>query len=91
MKSTILLLSIFIFASSVNSFAQKSGKKYYITGQVLDNNNKPVSGAIVLIDNKKSDVTTDDKGMYKIKIKADAAIISILNLSGSLMNEVING
>jgi TonB-dependent SusC/RagA subfamily outer membrane receptor len=29
--------------------------------------------------------------MYKIKIKADAAIISILNLSGSLMNEVING
>ena len=91
MKSTILLLSIFIFASSVNSFAQKSGKKHYITGQVLDINNKPVSGAIVLIDNKKSDVTTDDKGMYKIKIKADAAIISILNLSSGLMNEVING
>ena len=91
MKSTILLLSIFIITSSVSSFAQKSGKKHYITGQVLDINNKPISGAIVLIDNKKSDVTTDDKGMYKIKIKADAAIISILNLSGSLMNEVING
>jgi TonB-dependent SusC/RagA subfamily outer membrane receptor len=45
----------------------------------------------VLIDNKKSDVTTDDKGMYKIKIKADAAIISILNLSSGLMNEEING
>lgn len=91
MKSTILLLSIFMITSSVSSFAQKSGKKYYITGQVLDINNKPVSGAMVLIDNKSSDVTTDDKGMYKVKIKADAAIISILNLSSGLMNEEING
>jgi TonB-dependent SusC/RagA subfamily outer membrane receptor len=91
MKSTILLLSIFMITSSVSSFAQKSGKKYYITGQVLDINNKPVSGAMVLIDNKSSDVITDDKGKYKVKIKADAAIISILNLSSGLMNEVING
>jgi TonB-dependent starch-binding outer membrane protein SusC len=91
MKSTILLLSIFIITSSVSSFAQKSGKKYYITGQVLDINNKPVSGAMVLIDNKSSGVITDNNGMYKVKIKADAAIISILNLSSGLMNEVING
>ncbi len=91
MKSTILLLSIFILTSSVSSFAQKSGKKYYITGQVLDINNRPVSGAMVLIDNKSSDVITDNNGMYKVKIKADAALISIVNLSGGLMNEAING
>jgi TonB-dependent SusC/RagA subfamily outer membrane receptor len=91
MKSTILLLSIFMITSSVSSFAQKSGKKYYITGQVLDINNKPVSGTMVLIDNKSSGVITDDKGMYKVKVKADAAIISILNLSSGLINEVING
>ncbi|HEX7493596.1 MAG TPA: TonB-dependent receptor plug domain-containing protein [Bacteroidales bacterium] len=91
MRSTILLLSIFIITSSVSSFAQKSGKKYYITGQVLDINNKPVSGAMVFIDNKSSDVITDDNGMYKVKIKADATIISILNFSSGLMNEVING
>jgi iron complex outermembrane receptor protein len=91
MKSTILLLSIFIIVSSVSSFAQKSGKKYFITGQVLDINNKPISGAMVFIDNKSSDVITDNNGMYKVKIKADAAIISILNLSGGLMKEAING
>jgi TonB-dependent starch-binding outer membrane protein SusC len=91
MKSIILLFSIFLFISSVSSFAQKSGKKHYITGQVLDINNKPVSGAMVLIDNKSSDVVTNDNGMYKVKVKADAAIISILNLSSGLMNEVING
>jgi TonB-dependent starch-binding outer membrane protein SusC len=91
MKSTILLLSIFIITSSVSSFAQKSGKRYYITGQVLDINNRPVSGAMVLIDNKNSNAITDNNGMYKVKIKADAAIISIGNLSGGLMNEAING
>ena len=91
MKSTVLLLSIFIITSSVSSFAQKSGKKYFITGQVLDINDKPVSGAMVFIDNKSSDVTTDNNGMYKVKIKADAAIISILNLSGGLMKEAIKG
>ena len=91
MKRTILLLSFFLITSSVSTFAQKSGKKHYITGQVLDINNKPVPGASVLIDNKNSDVITDDNGMYKVKIKGDAAIISILNFSGTLMNEVING
>ena len=91
MKSIILLLSIFIITSSVSSFAQKSGKKHYITGQVLDINNMPVSGAMVFIDNKSSDVITNDNGMYKVKIKADAKIISILTLSGGLMNEAING
>jgi TonB-dependent SusC/RagA subfamily outer membrane receptor len=82
---------VFILALSFNSFAQKSGKKYYITGQVLDINNKPVSGAMVLIDDKGSDVVTDDKGMYKVKVKADAAIISIVNLSSGLLSEEING
>lgn len=90
MKKSILLLSIFIIVSSISSVAQNSGKKHYITGQVLDINNKPVSGAMVLIDNKSSDVITNNNGMYKVKIKRDAKIISILNLSGGLMNEAIN-
>jgi len=91
MKSKILFLTILILSLSVNSFALKSGKKYCITGQVLDINDKPVSGAMVFIDNKRSDVITNDKGMYKVKIKTDAVLISILNLSGGLINEEING
>lgn len=91
MKRKILVLTILLLSLSVSSFALKSGKKYYITGQVLDVNNKPVSGAMVLIDNKSSDVVTDDKGMYKVRVNADAAQISVLNLSGALMKEEING
>ena len=91
MKTKTFILVVFILTLSVSSFAQKSGKKYYITGQVLDINDKPVSGAMVLVDNKSSDVITDDKGMYKVKVKADAATISIFNISCGLMNEEING
>lgn len=91
MKRKILVLTILLLSLSVSSFALKSGKKYYLTGQVLDVNNKPVSGAMVLIDNKSSDVVTDDKGMYKVRVNADAAQISVLNLSGALMKEEING
>ena len=91
MKSKFFLLTILILTLSVSAYAQKSGKKYFITGQVLDINDQPVSGAMVFIDNKKSDAITDDKGAYKVKVKADAVKISILKLSSDLMNEEING
>lgn len=91
MKSKILILTIFILTLSDSAFAQKSGKKYYITGQVVDMNDHPVSGAMVFIDNKQSDAITDEKGMYKIKVKADAAKISIFKLSCDLLNEEIKG
>jgi hypothetical protein len=91
MKSKMFLLTILILTLSVSTFALKSGKKYYITGQVLDVNDQPVSGAMVFVDNKKSDAITDDKGAYKVKVKADAVKISILKLSSDLMNEEING
>lgn len=91
MKTKAFILMIVVLTLSVSSFAQKSGQKYYITGQVLDVNNKPLSGIMLLIDNKSTDVTTDDKGMYKIKVKADAVTISIFNLSSGVMNEEING
>jgi len=91
MKTKTFLLVIFSLTLSFSSFAQNSGKKYYITGQVLDVNNKPVFGAAVLIDNKSTDVSTDENGMYKVKVKANAVLISIFNLSSGVVNEEIKG
>lgn len=91
MKRKLLFLTLLLLSVSVSSFAGKSGKKFYVTGQVLDINDQPVFGAMVFVDNKKSDVITNEKGMYKVKIKDDAVILSILHLSGGLMNEKING
>lgn len=91
MKTKIFFLLSLVLMISISAFAQKAGKKYYITGQVLDMNNKPVAGAMILIDNISSGITTNEKGMYKVKVKADAGIISIVTLSSGLLSEDING
>lgn len=90
MKNKLLYLTLLLFLA-VSTFALQSGKKHFISGQVLDINNQPVFGAMVFVDNKKTDVITDVKGEYKVKIKEDATLLSILNLSGGLINEKING
>lgn len=91
MKTKIFILMIFVLPLSLSSYAQKAGKKYYITGHVVDVNNKPVSGSMVLIDNISSGVITDDSGMYRVKVKANATNISIVNLASDLLTEEING
>ncbi len=91
MKRGIIFLMILILPLSCNLFAQKPGKKYYITGRVIDVNDKPVSGAIVLIDNQNTEVVTDAKGMYKVRVKTDAARIAVFKSINGLMDEEING
>ncbi|GAT62757.1 carboxypeptidase-like regulatory domain-containing protein [Paludibacter jiangxiensis] len=92
MQTHKILLLIFILSLSFGSFAQNSGKKYFITGQVLDANSKPVSGATVLVDNKSTNVVTDAKGNYKVKVKPDATVLSVFSIfNGLLINEEIKG
>jgi TonB-dependent SusC/RagA subfamily outer membrane receptor len=91
MKRRIIFLMILMLLLSCNLFAQKQGKKYYITGQVIDINDKPVSGAIVLIDNHNTEVVTDAKGMYKVRVKTDATKIAVLRPNIELKDEEING
>jgi len=91
MKRGIIFLMILMVPLSGNLFAQKHGKKYYITGQVLDLNDKPVSGAIVLVDNKNTQVVTDDKGMYKVRVKADAETIAVFKPANGQKDEEISG
>lgn len=92
MKAYKFFLVILILSLSTGSFAQNSGKKHYITGQVFDANNKPVAGASLLVDNKSADVFTDANGNYKVKVKPDATVLSVFALSsGLILNEEIKG
>jgi TonB-dependent SusC/RagA subfamily outer membrane receptor len=92
MKTTKFLLAFFVLSLSFGSFAQNSGKKYFITGQVLDANNRPVARATLLVDNKNTDVITDKDGNYKVKVKPNATMLSVFALSsGMLINEEIKG
>ena len=91
MKRGIIFLMILILPLSCNLFAQKTGKKYYITGQVIDVNDKPVSGAIVLVDDQNTQVVTDVKGIYKVRVKKDAKRIAVFKLMVGQRDEEING
>ena len=91
MKRSIIFLMILILPVYSNLFAQKQGKKFYITGQVIDVNDKPVSGAIVLVDNQNTGVTTDAKGVYKVRVKTSATRIAVFIPKNGQMDEEING
>jgi len=72
-------------------FAQKTVKKYDITGQVVDVNDMPVSDAVVIVDYKNTGVVTDNKGMFKVRVKNEATKIAVLKLPNGQSEEEING
>ncbi len=91
MKRGIVFLMILLVPLSGNLFAQKQGKKYNITGQVLDLNDKPVAGAIVLVDNRNTQVVTDERGMYTVRVKPNATMISVFKSSNGQQETEIKG
>jgi TonB-dependent SusC/RagA subfamily outer membrane receptor len=79
LKIVIIVLACFVLTESL--FAQKENKRRVITGIVTDVNQKPVSGAMILIDKKNSNVLTDDKGFYKVKVKPNARQITAFSFT----------
>ncbi len=91
MKPRILLLLLTaIFALNL-SYSQKSGKKMTISGVVIDADMYPVVNAIIMVDEVKTDVTTNMKGAYKIRVKPDAEKIGVFTFLTGNVEESING
>jgi TonB-dependent SusC/RagA subfamily outer membrane receptor len=84
----ILLLYVFLIP---NTQGQKSNKKFSITGFVLDANKNPINGAIIFIDNKKTEITTNEKGFYRIRVSPSAKKISVFTLMNGLNESEIGG
>jgi TonB-dependent SusC/RagA subfamily outer membrane receptor len=91
MKSRLLILTLLFVAASTLSSAQESTKKIAIKGVVTDINQQPVSGASVFVDNNRTDKVTNKKGVYKIKVLSGSKTISIMSVSGKLVELPING
>jgi TonB-dependent SusC/RagA subfamily outer membrane receptor len=90
MRSVLLILLTLILSVPGIAYGQK-GKKITITGKVVDTSNKPVAGATIFIDKKKTDVVTDQNGSYSIKVKPDASDILVFSLLSGATEEKING
>jgi TonB-dependent SusC/RagA subfamily outer membrane receptor len=95
MKSKIfiilLLAAYFPLVAIGQRTDHKSRKKVTITGFVTDANRNPVAGAIVLIDNANTNTFTNRKGFYKLKVRPDAVLITILTFNNTVAEAPIEG
>jgi TonB-dependent SusC/RagA subfamily outer membrane receptor len=69
-KKIIILIGLLFLSISINAQSKK------ILIKVKDENNKPVYGAIILLDNKKQTAVTNLNGMFRIKTDVIPKIIS---------------
>jgi TonB-dependent SusC/RagA subfamily outer membrane receptor len=91
MKFRIVILLLLVFAAGTAISGQNSKKKFTLTGLVVDADHNPVADAVLVIDNKKTVVTTNQHGSYKIKLKPSAEKIGIYAGKTVVIEEPING
>ena len=86
---------ILIFLSAIIAFspgtAQKAKKKVTISGIVTDVSKNPVSGAMILIDNDYTNIDTNNKGFFKIRVKPGAQVVSAFTFNNGTGEALIDG
>ncbi len=91
MKNNLLYLVLIFLLPYVPSSAQKANKKIAVTGLVTDAAQRPIGGAIILIDGNKTNAVTDYNGKFKIKVRPDADSLSILTFFNGVSTVAISG
>jgi TonB-dependent SusC/RagA subfamily outer membrane receptor len=91
MRIKVILLILFSFLIIAESSGQKNNKKTVVTGLVTDANQRPLVGALILIDGKNTGIATDDNGVYKLKVRPDADSITIVTFTNGINTEAIKG
>jgi TonB-dependent SusC/RagA subfamily outer membrane receptor len=91
MKIKIILLVLVAAFIITDLSAQKSNKKITITGTVLNEEKAPISNAIIMIDDVKTNYLTDAEGKYKIKVKPTASKIAIFTFTNGTFEDSIKG
>jgi TonB-dependent SusC/RagA subfamily outer membrane receptor len=83
---------ILIAAFSINNLtAQKNNRKIIVTGIVTDAHQKPLKGASILIDGKYTNEVTNNKGIYKLKVRPDADSITIFTYTNGISTAPLKG
>ncbi|MFZ2340475.1 MAG: TonB-dependent receptor plug domain-containing protein [Bacteroidales bacterium] len=91
MRTKIVFLIIMAMVSLNIASGQKSGKKMKISGHVVDGTLTPVANAIVMLDGEKSNVMTDQKGHFKIKVKPGNTKVGIFTMTNGILEEPLDG
>ena len=91
MKSKIFLLILLSVLSINSSNGQKSNKKFVVSGIVTDAQKNPVTGALILIDQKNTNIVTNSKGFYKVRIRPDVDSIAVITFTMGVSSVAVNG
>jgi TonB-dependent SusC/RagA subfamily outer membrane receptor len=91
MRIKVILFVLLSFLNVAVSSGQKNNKKISITGIVTDNRQRPLAGAMILIDGKHTNSVTNNNGIYKLKIKSDADSITIFAAGNGVSTVPIKG
>jgi TonB-dependent SusC/RagA subfamily outer membrane receptor len=84
----LILLSSFCLSSLT---AQKNRQSFTIKGSVFDVYRSPIANAIVMVDGQKTDVVTNFRGYFKIKVPVNASTIGVLTFGNGIIEQSING
>ena len=77
---TYCLLFVACCFLSVICFGQK--KPAYVSGKVLDENEKPLAGVSVTILGQQKGISTSDSGTFRLKVTADRAFAIVFSYTG---------
>jgi TonB-dependent SusC/RagA subfamily outer membrane receptor len=91
MKLKVVLALLFVFCLIQPSFAQKDNKKIKITGTVVDANRNPLEGIMILVDQIKTEVKTNENGIFKVKVPPTAKTITAFSGLNGVKEMPING
>ena len=90
MKLKSIAVLLFVVVSLSFSPFQKE-KLVKIVGKVTNFENKPISKAIIYIDSVKTEVTTNKRGFYKIKLSSKVKDIGVFSEQYGLLSTNYTG
>ena len=88
-KSIILLILTVFIAHSFT--AQNKKDQIKISGKVTDFNSEAITNAIIYVDSVKTEVTTNRKGIYKIKVSSKIRHIGAFTDTHGLLSTTYTG
>lgn len=91
MRSTFVLILLISFLSYVPASGQKNKKKITVSGLVTDAAQRPLSGALLMVDGKNTGIATDNEGYYKLRVKPDADSITVVTFTYGVNTLPIDG
>jgi TonB-dependent SusC/RagA subfamily outer membrane receptor len=90
MRIKAALFILLSFLTVAVSSGQKN-KKVIVTGIVTDVLQRPLVGALILIDGNNTNTVTNNNGAYKIKVRPDADSITVVTFTSGISTVPIKG